>query len=341
MLNIWFSENSDRKPDFSTNHESFFHHLFQESEEEELMIFSAFSDDSKIIEGFKTLKSHFHSSCRYRGPLRSINNKFIAQACYEFLNLKDVLPVLLSLDSQYQNMTQAPDENDSPLKTVFVNNKIEAYMLQQEVDLSSTGYLAVQKHYTDEQQWVKCQDESYNFLRLGKLKNQLDVGESIIRDADFIEFDISAIKHGDLSSNKNAPITGLSIEEACQLMKYAGASNKLQFLNICGYNHSYDHDGKIGECISMLLWYFIEGIESRTDIEEKLNKSEFQEYLVQPNHLSIELKFFKHKTTGQWWVKLPEEINEGEVVLACSERDYYQACNDEVSERLMQAMSVI
>ena len=341
MLNIWFSENNDEKPDFSSNHESFFHHLLQESEDEELMIFSAFGDDSKITEGFKTLKSHFHSSCRYRGPLRSINDKFIAQACYEFLNLKHVLPVMISDDSQYKNILQSTEDGTNPLKSVFINNKIEAYMLQQEGDLSSTGFLAVQKHYTNQQHWVKCADESYNFLRLGKLKNQLDVGESIIRDADFIEFDISAIKHGELSSNKKAPITGLNIEEACLLMKYVGASNNLQFLNISGYSSESDIDGKIGECISMLLWYFIEGLESRTEIKEKLNKSEFQEYLVQPNHLSIELKFFKHKITGQWWVKLPEEINEGEVVLACSERDYYQACNDEVSERLMQAMSVM
>ena len=339
MLNIWFDEKQEVKSEQDSNHESFKFHLNQAVNEDNLTIFCGFEDHSKIETGLSKLNSHFHTSASFKGSLRSFTDKFISQACYEFLNLDNVIPVMISSRSPYQNILDSTDDQTFSLKKVFINSKIDLSLTTSDKDLASTGFLAVQKHYTEQQQWEKCQDESYNFLRLGKLKNQLDVAEAIIRDAEYIEFDINAIKHSDLHTNPNAPITGLSMEEACQLMKYSGTANQLKFLSICGYESAYDKDGKIGECIAMLLWYFIEGRESRTEIMENLNNNDFQEFLVQPSHLSIALRFFKHKVTRQWWVKLPEEINEDKLVLACSERDYYQACNDEVSERLMQAMS--
>jgi len=341
MLNIWFSNEKEEKSTQSLDHESFLYHLEQSFDPTQLVIYSAFEQDSSLRAGLRKLKSHFHTSCNYKGPLRSSTEKFISQACYEFLHIQDVLPIMVSESSAYQAILDSGELINPIKRKVFIDKKIDLSMINSEFDLSSTGYLAVQKHYTEEHAWLKCEEESYNFLRLGQLKNQLDVAEAIIRDAEYIEFNINSIKHSDLQSNTIAPITGLSIEEACQLMKYAGSANNLRFLNISGYNPAADKDDKIGECVAMLLWYFVDGHEARTHVVEDLNKTDFQEFLVQPNHLSIELKFFKHKVTGQWWVKLPEEINDEEMVLACSERDYYQACNDEVSDRLMLAISVI
>lgn len=340
MLDIWFTEQESVKSGHEINHESFKNHLNQRSTNDDLIIFSCFEDDLNLSRGLEKLKSHFHTACSYKGSLRSFSDKFISQACYEFLNLDSVLPIMISQSSPYQNIKDSTDNPEFSLRKVFVNKEVDLSMIKNQEDLASTGYLAVQKHYTDQQQWSKCEEESYNFLRLGKLKNQLDVAEAIIRDTEYIEFNINAIKHSDLPSYEDAPITGLSIEEACQLMKYAGTANRLQFLSICGYDPSKDQTGKLGECIAMLLWYFLEGRESRTEVMDKINNNDFQEFLVQPNHLSVDLRFFKHKVTGQWWVKLPEEISEEKLVLACSERDYYQACNDEVSDRLMQAMSM-
>ena len=338
MLDIWFEEKIDAQNSNNDNHESFRLHLKRSESEDGILIFSDLSSDKALLNGLKGLKSHFHSNCQYRGMLRSSSNKFLDQMCYEFINQDAYLPLLVSNNSIYKHL-KASQTEDQTTKNVFIDNRIN--LLDSDNDISLTGFLAVQKHFSEEQQWNICEEQSYNFLRLGKLKNQLDVAESIIRDAEYIEFNINSIKHSDLTDNVNAPVTGLTIEEACQLMKYSGTANKLKFLNITGYDASLDENGKIGECIAMLLWYFIDGKESSTEYFNGLNKTDFQEYLVQPSHLPIALKFFKHNITGQWWVKLPEELNENEIVIACSKRDYYQACNDEVSDRLMQALSVI
>lgn len=341
MLDIWFNEKSDSEKENCTNHESFRFHLTNEISENGVIIYTNIDEASKVEVGLEKLTSHFHSACKYAGSLRSPSDKFVSQACYEFINNASYLPVLISEQSKFQCIKAGLNDEKQISRKVFIDNKVNLDFSDSEQEIAETGFLAVQKHYTEQQQWIKCEEQSYNFLRLGKLKNQLDVAESIIRDAEYVEFNINAIKHSDLSSNKNAPITGLTIEEACQLMKYIGLANNLKYLNIHGYDPSLDKDGKIGECIAMMLWYFIEGRESRTEYFEGLNKTDFQEYLVQPSHLPISLKFFKHNISGQWWVKLPEELDEKEVVLACSKRDYFQACNDEVSERLMQAISVM
>lgn len=340
MSNIWFKEKVDSENEKYINHESFRFHLNDEKSENGLIIFTDIEKDSKICSGLEKLTSHFHSACQYAGILRSNNDKFVSQACYEFLNNGDFLPIMISETSKYNCIKEGSNDGKPYNRKVFIDNKVNLDFSESEQEIAETGFLAVQKHFTEQQQWIKCEEQSYNFLRLGKLKNQLDVAESIIRDAEYVEFNINAIKYSDLTSNKLAPITGLTIEEACQLMKYIGLANNLKFLNIHGYDPNLDQDGKIGECIAMMLWYFIEGRESRTEYFEGLNKTDFQEYLVQPSHLPISLKFFKHNISGQWWVKLPEELDEKELVLACSKRDYFQACNDEVSERLMQAISV-
>ena len=338
MLNIWFEDKTTSIPQNSDAHESFRTHLEHAEYKDGVLIFTDQERDEQLKNGLSSLRSHFHSNCQYRGKCRSTSQKFIAQLCYEFLNQNAYIPVMVSKTSHLASMSKSLPEGNN-FKKVFINKQVD--LEHSGDDLEHTGYLAVQKHYSQQQYWTTCEESSYNFLRLGKLKNQLDVAESIIRDANYIEFNINAIKYSDLSENINAPITGLTIEEACQLMKYTGMASDLKFVTIAGYDPAIDSKGKIGECISMLLWYFIEGRESSTEYFNGLNKTDFQEYLVQPNHLPIDLKFYKHKITGQWWVKLPEELDEKEVVIACSKRDYYQACNDEVSERLMQAISIM
>lgn len=338
MLDIWFEDNLEEKSNKVDAHESFKTHLKKSQFDDGILIFSNLEDDTQLLAGFSSLKSHFHSNCQYQGKLRATSDKFIEQLCYEFMNQKAYLPVMISVASINSTLNKVSDDKLS-LKKVFIDKKIDLSISND--DLDHTGYLAVQKHYSQQQHWITCEEGSYNFLRLGKLKNQLDVAESIIRDANIVEFNINSIKYSDLPENIDAPVTGLTIEEACQLMKYIGTASNLKFLNITGYDPNVDVTGKIGECISMLLWYFIEGRESSVEYFQGLNKTDFQEYLVQPSHLPIALKFFKHNITGQWWVQLPEELNEKEVVIACSKRDYFQACNDEVSERLMQAIAVM
>lgn len=338
MLDIWFQDKSTLDLINSENHETFKTHLEHSEFKDGILIFTDLASDEQLKNGLSALKSHFHSNCQYRGKCRSNSDKFKEQLCYEFMNQDKYLPIMVSSSSIYASIDTS-SSSELKLKKVFIDKQVD---LSDSIDdLEHTGYLAVQKHYSQQQHWNTCEESSYNFLRLGKLKNQLDVAESIIRDANYIEFNINSIKYSDLSDNVHAPITGLAIEEACQLMKYCGMASNLKFVNITGYDPSLDKTGKIGECIAMLLWYFIEGRESSSEYFNGLNKTDFQEYLVQPSHLPIALKFFKHNVSGQWWVKLPEELDEQEVVIACSKRDYYQACNDEVSERLMQAISIM
>jgi len=338
MLEIWFEEKTPLNTSNSDVHETFKNHLEHAEFNDGILIFTDLDTDEQLQKGLLALRSHFHSNCHYRGKCRSSSDKFIQQLCYELMNQDAYLPIMIN-SSSIQSFLNSSATDSSTIKKVFIDKQVD--LRDAGDDLEHTGYLAVQKHYSLQQHWNTCEDKSYNFLRLGKLKNQLDVAESIIRDANYIEFNINSIKYSDLTENVNAPITGLSIEEACQLMKYCGMASDLKFVNITGYDPSLDSKGKIGECISMLLWYFIEGRESSTEYFKGLNKTDFQEYLVQPTHLPIALKFFKHNISGQWWVKLPEELDEQEVVIACSKRDYYLACNDEVSDRLMQAISIM
>ncbi|RXK81919.1 formimidoylglutamase [Filimonas effusa] len=170
----------------------------------------------------------------------------------------------------------------------------------------------------------------FDCYRVGRVKEQIDEMEPVIRNANLFSFDIAAIQHSHAPSNNLTP-NGFNGEEACTLMQYAGMSPNVNTIGIYGFVPKRDVQDMTARQISHMLWYLMDGIH-RGKQEASLDRTdEFNEYKMA--FAEIEATFLQSKRTGRWWMQMPEGN-----YMACSHRDYLLAAANEIPERWMRAM---
>jgi arginase family enzyme len=169
----------------------------------------------------------------------------------------------------------------------------------------------------------------FDCYRVGKVRENMEEMEPVIRNADMFSFDIAAIAHAYSPSNTLSP-NGFTGDEACALMRYAGLAASVTSLGIYGYDADKDHESITAKQISQMIWYFIEG-RSRGTREARIHDREaFNEYHTA--FAEVATTFLQSKRTGRWWMQLPDQQ-----YIACSYNDYIQASSNEVPERWLRA----
>lgn len=176
-------------------------------------------------------------------------------------------------------------------------------------------------------------------LRLGKLRSNKELIEPAMRDSHFLVFNINALKKSDAPAKSGVNPSGLNAEEADQICRYAGLSEALTLLNICGYTEKEHKTGQTSELIAQMIWYFLDGYSQRKQ-DYPLSENDLTGYVVDLTEPSTSLHFVKSKKSGRWWLKIPVDLNGITVdrMLPCTYHDYQMACEHELSERIIQAL---
>jgi len=169
----------------------------------------------------------------------------------------------------------------------------------------------------------------FDCYRVGKVRDNVEEMEPVIRNADIFSFDISAIAHAYAPANTLSP-NGFTGDEACSLLRYAGLAPAMLSVGIYGFDPDRDRDHITAKQIGQMIWYFIEG-KSRGTREARINEKEaFNEYHTAFNEVAT--TFLQSKHTGRWWMQLPDQQ-----YIACSYNDYIQASSNEIPERWLRA----
>jgi formiminoglutamase len=169
----------------------------------------------------------------------------------------------------------------------------------------------------------------FDCYRVGRVKENMEDMEPVIRNSHLFSFDISAIQHAHAPANRVTP-NGFTGEEACMLMQYAGMSTNVNTIGIYGYLPSQDEHNLTAKQVSHMLWYLMDGIY-KGKLEAKLeDRDYFNEFRMA--FAEIETTFLQSKKTGRWWMEVPD----GKMI-ACSHFDYKVAANNDIPERWMRA----
>ena len=181
----------------------------------------------------------------------------------------------------------------------------------------------------------------FETYRIGQLRTDITEAEPIVRNADLLTVDISAIRQSDAPGNAMASPNGFYGEEICQVMMYAGLSDRLSGLGLYEYNPLLDRDGQTAHLIAQMIWYFAEGIGNRKSDSPLTNQQNYITYRVAISDLDNEITFIKSMKSDRWWMKLPVELTKNrhmnQHLMPCSYKDYQQACSNEVPERWWSA----
>jgi formiminoglutamase len=170
----------------------------------------------------------------------------------------------------------------------------------------------------------------FDCTRVGKVKEDLEEMEPIIRNTHLLSIDIAAIRNSDAPANRCSP-NGFSGEEMCQLMRFAGLSSNISSLGLYGYYPVRDRDELTAKQLAQMLWYFIDGKNKMKQEAPLSSKSDYNEFNLAFS--DVETHFLQSRKTGRWWMRLPD----GKFI-ACSRQDYLTASKNEIPERWFRAV---
>lgn len=198
-------------------------------------------------------------------------------------------------------------------------------------------HLAHQSYLIHHKQSELMERLSFEAMRLGEVKANIKELEPVVRDADMISFDISALQAHYVPGATDAKVYGLTGEEACQLCWYAGLNDKLSSIGFYEYDVAKDsEDRKTAFVLATMLWYFIEGFYNRKG-DRNFHSNDYLSYEVALDGEPGSIRFFKSQVSEKWWMEVPNEEAQGifnrNRMIACNYSDYETALKGEVPDR--------
>ncbi len=191
------------------------------------------------------------------------------------------------------------------------------------------NHIGFQSYYVHPAMLETIDKLGFDCFRLGKVKENLEEIEPVIRNAHMVGFDIAAIQHCHAPANRLSP-NGFTGEEACTLLQYAGMGNA-KTVGIYGYLPAQDVHGLTAKQISQMLWYYADGLHKAKHEAKPGDEHGFIEYKIAFGE--VDSLFLRSKRTGRWWLQLPDLS-----FIPCSYTDYVLASQNEIPERLIRAV---
>ncbi len=215
---------------------------------------------------------------------------------------------------------------DSPLRS---QNFVMELLTAEPNYMRHYNHLAFQSYFVHPRMLETMDKLRFDCFRVGTVKENIEEMEPVIRNCQLFSFDLSAIAHAFAPSNVFSP-NGLSGEEACVLMQYAGMSPNMKTIGLYGYQPENDREALTAKQVGQMLWYLMDGI-SRGSREASIeDREQFNEFHT--TFSEVDTVFLQSKKTGRWWMQLPDKK-----FMACSHRDYVIASNNEYPERWLRS----
>jgi len=202
--------------------------------------------------------------------------------------------------------------------------------------LFNLNNLAYQTYFVSKESVAMYDKLYFTAVRLGLIADQVGQVEPIVRAADMVSFDINAIRFSDAPGNAHSTPNGLFGDEACQLCRYAGMSDKLTSIGFYEYNPSLDNREQTAILVAQMIWYFIDGFYGRKNDAPLVPKSAYITYRTTVHNDAYELVFIKSKKSDRWWMQVPysgsQSVNERYHLMPCRYEDYQTAVAGEMPD---------
>lgn len=275
----------------------------------------------------------------------------------EFFMQKNIIPIIFGgtqeiatsitkqLTKSYPNQTvevsfvdavfDYTNEKDFHSKT-YLNHPT---FLERKTIKSIIGYQSYLNNSEIEEQIRRQQ--GFNFYRLGKLRNNIQAIEPILRDSDYFSFDLSSIRQSDSPQSLFKSPNGLYAEEACQLAYLSGISDKIKCFTISEIKSTSANQPNASEhLMAQIIWHFLEGLSLRQNDYPIKEIDSYKKIYVKNEKIEQELIFYQNEKNNRFWLQLPgEQKNKKLEIVACSESDYRAVCQSEIPERIWKRIS--
>lgn len=253
----------------------------------------------------------------------------LAFANYRAYEMMERVANVVAIDSCFDLGSES-----KPIRSDAYVNKM---VLQQPNFLLNYANIGFQSYMNSPESVNMMESLFFETYRVGVMRRNLEEVEPIVRNADMVSLDISAVRRPDAPGCPHNSSNGFYGEEICQIAKFVGLSDKLSSFGIYEYDPTLDFNNQTSQLIAHILWYFVEGFIFRQSEGQFKNKNDYRQFNISVTGALDEMVFFNSKKSGRWWVIVPIYQKDKDQVqhyyLPCSQRDYQLACEDKISDR--------
>ena len=213
------------------------------------------------------------------------------------------------------------------------DNFIGSLLLRRPCYLFNHANIGLQAPFAQPKELELFEKLFFDVCRLGEFNSDFKMAEPILRNSDIISFDFESIRASDTKNNQGNP-NGFYAEQACQITKYAGISDKVTSVGIfnCFSNSSIET-----KLIAQMCWYFMDGFFARKGdfpVGSKLEYTRFTVFLEKGEH---EIVFYRSNKSDRWWMEVPyppSEFSKFERhhLVPCNKYDYDMAMKNEMPD---------
>jgi len=136
-----------------------------------------------------------------------------------------------------------------------INNFIGSLLLRRPCYLFNHANIGLQAPFAQPKELELFEKLFFDVCRLGEFNSDFKMAEPILRNSDIISFDFESIRASDSKNNQGNP-NGFYAEQACQITKYAGISDKVTSFGIFNCFSNSTIETKL---IAQMCWYFMDG----------------------------------------------------------------------------------
>jgi hypothetical protein len=268
------------------------------------------------------------------------------EICKELLSKKIVLIIIGGSNDLIYPIFKSFDSYSDKVNIVSIDNQFDLYQESELVsgrtymnkiiiddsnslnDFTNIGY---QRHLCSHDELQLMEKLFFEYISLGEISENNMKAEPIMRNSNIVGFDMKSLSFSASFDQTQGNPNGIDPRLACILTKYAGQSNKTNFLGLFELSNNMVSS----KLYSEIIWYFLDGVDKRI-IESDFNDSQtFNKYIVQTSGRDI--IFYKSKISEKWWMLVDTSKNKSISYLPCLESDYLEALNDNIPIRWLKA----
>ena len=268
------------------------------------------------------------------------------EICKELLSKKIVLIIIGGSNDLIYPIFKSFDSHSDKVNIVSIDNQFDLYQESELVsgrtymnkiiiddsnslnDFTNIGY---QRHLCSHDELQLMEKLFFEYISLGEISENNMKAEPIMRNSNIVGFDMKSLSFSASFDQTQGNPNGIDPRLACILTKYAGQSNKTNFLGL----FELSNNKVSSKLYSEIIWYFLDGVDKRI-IESDFNDSQtFNKYIVQTSGRDI--IFYKSKISEKWWMLVDTSKNKSISYLPCLESDYLEALNDNIPIRWLKA----
>lgn len=248
-------------------------------------------------------------------------------SCYKGFESLERMINICALDSEFD----IGDPNENISSKGFVSH----LLMQRPCYLFNYSTIGIQRPFVRKNDIDLFEKLYFDVCRLGEFNADFKIAEPHLRNADVLSIDFSAIKSSETDANCYKNPNGFYAEQVCQLMRYAGISDKMSCVGI--FDVDPNQNEIAANLIGQMIWYFIDGVSQRVGDFPIGSKKAYTKFHVQTEDVSDELVFYKSNKSGRWWLEVKytsaeNNLYERHCMVPCDKIDYENALTNAIPD---------